>query len=617
MTITLIILAVASVLFVQGRIGSDLIALSTLLALMLFGILTPDEALSGFSNPIVIMMISVFIVGGAVFRTGLARMISQKILKLAGNSETKLFLLIMLVTSVIGAFVSNTGTVAVMMPIVISLTAAANTSPSRFLMPLAFASTLGGMLTLIGTTPNLIINSALIKEGYGSLNFFTFFPVGVVCVVLGTAVLLLLSKWFLSKKVEEDDDASRNLSLRELADKYHLKQSEFRARVLNDSPMVGKTLKELALSQNFGVSIIEIRRKHRERHVFDRTVEQIIPKSDTEIIPLDVISFVGPEEKIHELAEDFHLEIIDDTDPSSNPRYKYKFDAFGIAEVVILSMSKLVGQTVGDSGFREQYGINILGIQRQKETMLQDIKDKKIQAGDCLLVQGEWNDIARLGEGHDEWVVVGQPMDAASREPLEHKAATAAIIVILMIAVMAFNILPPVTAVLLAALCLVFFGCFRNAEEAYKTISWPGVVLVAAMLPVSVAIEKTGAAALASKALIDLVGDMGPYALLAGIYAATSFVTMFLSNTATAALCVPIAMQAALNLNLSPYPFLFAVATAASMSLASPFSTPPNVLVMSPGRYSFMDYVKVGGPLQVILGIVMVFFLPLLFPFAK
>ena len=616
MITTLIILAVAAFLFVQGKIRADIVGICTLLALILTGILTPNEALAGFSNSIVMMTVAVLIVGGAVMRTGLADIISRRILKLAGENQTKLFVLIMLVTAGIGAFVSNTGTVAVMMPIVVSLAARANSSPSRFLMPLAFASTMGGMLTLIGTTPNMIISSALEESGRPALHFFAFLPIGLICVIVGTIVLIPLSKLLIKKKDGGESDAHSTISLRELADKYQLKQSEHRVRVRAESPLAGKSLKDLALQDKYGVSLVEIRRRVKERHAFARPVEQIVPGPDTVILARDTFSFVIDEGKMDEFLTANALDHIDENDPLSHPEKKYTFDGFGIAEVVILAGSRLVDRTAAESGFSKNYGLRILGIQRKGKPVLQGIRDMKVLPGDSLLVQGDWKKIAKLGEERTEWVVVGQPLEAASRETLDHKAPIAAGIVLLMIAAMAFGVLQPVVAVMLAALALIFTGCFRTVEEAYKSISWQSVVLIASMLPAATALEKTGAAAAAAQAITGAVGDAGPYALLAALYGLGSFVTLFVSNTAAGALCTPIAMQSALGMGLSPYPFLFAVATSASMSLAVPFSTPPNVLVMTPGRYTFMDYVKVGGPLQLLFGVVMVFALPLLFPFA-
>jgi len=620
MFVTLCVLAAAAFFFVQGKIRSDLVALSALLLLMLTGILTPEEALSGFSNSIVIVLVGVFIVGGAVFRTGLAKMISRKILALAGRSETKLFFLIMMVTSGIGAFVSNTGTVAVMLPIVVSLSVAARTSPSRFLMPLAFASSMGGMLTLIGTTPNLIINNALIETSHGALHFFSFFPVGVVCVTLGTVSLALLSKWLLTCRANGERKKSVSaISLRDLADKYSLMQNVYRARVEDTSPLAGETLRNLELPRQYGVSVVEIRRKAGEQGFFERQVRQIVPGPDTTLFSGDLVSFIGNFADIHELARKNSLALLDAQEARNAAQFEdeFRFDTLGIAELVILSTSNLLNQQVKDAGLREKYSVSVLGMQRRGETLLLNVTNEKIRAGDSLLVKGEWGNIARLEDEVSEWVVVGQPLAAASQETLDHKAPLAAVIAVLMIVSMACNALPAATAVMLAALCLVFTGCFRNVEEAYKTINWESTVLVAAMLPVSLAIEKTGISTLVSAALVDGVGSMGPYALMAAIYAATSITTLFISNTATALLFTPIALQASQTLSLAPHPFLFAVAVAASMCFASPFSTPPNVLVMSPGRYVFMDYVKVGVPLQMLFGIVMVFILPIIFPFGQ
>lgn len=618
MVTTLIILAVAAALFIQGKIRADLVGMSALLALLLFDVLTPQEALSGFSSTITMMMVGVFIVGGAVSRTGLAKKISGKILSLAGTSETRLFILVMVATAAIGAFVSNTGTVAIMMPIVISLAAGADTNPSRFLMPLAFASTMGGMLTLIGTTPNMIISGALENAGLGPLHFFSFMPIGVACVTVGTAFLLFASKWLLKTGGDNADGAaSPDRTLAELADKYRIRQEERRARILPGSPLIGKKLGEVAMFRELHVSLVEIWRKKKRHKPFERPVEQLMPDSNTELHEQDTFSFLISEEDTRKFVETAKLELLDATDPPSNSERKYTFEGFGIAELVILSASRLVDRRVRDAELRENYGLRVLGVRRKSETILRNIADIKIQAGDALLVQGRWKDLDRLEREHNEWVLVGKPQDAASRETLDHKAPLTAIIVVLMIIAMAGDILAPVTAVMLAALALIFTGCFRNVEEAYKTISWQSVVLVASMLPAAIALEKTGAAAVASKGLIEMVGACGPYALLAVVYAVTSVVTLFVSNTAAGALCTPVAMQAAVNTGFSPYPFLFAVATAASMSLAFPFSTPPNVLVMAPGRYTFMDYVKVGGPLQVIFGLTMVFLLPILWPFVK
>jgi len=621
MGITLIVLAISAIFFVNGKIRSDLVALLALISLILFNILTPSEALSGFSSPIVIMMIGLFVVGGGVFQTGLAKMISSKIMSLAGNSQTKLFLLLMLVTSGIGAFVSNTGTVALMLPIVVSLAMSSNTHPGRFLMPLAFASSMGGMMTLIGTPPNLVINNALIEAGHEGLSFFSFLPVGIICVTLGTLLLAPLSKLFLSKGDKEKNTTEKGgKSLKDLANEYQLAQNLFRVRVKTDSLLVNKTLQELGITQRYNVSILEVRRKSNSQNPFLKTINQKVAGPETVIKENDVLYILGAFESVQKFIEENKLNWIDTHQPEESKSAfsgKLMFDEIGIAEVVLMSNSKLVNQTIKNSGFREKYNINILGIQRHKEYILQNLKDEKMQAGDALLVQGEWNNIARLNEEQSEWVVVGQPLAEASKVTLDYKAPLAAVIMVLMVVCMAFDSIPvaPVTAVMSAAVLMVLTGCFRNVEEAYKTINWQTIVLIGAMLPMSLALEKTGAATMISNGFVNGLGDFGPTVLLAGIYFGTSLLTLFISNTATAVLFTPIAFYVATKMGVSPYPFLFAVTVGASMCFASPFSTPPNALVMSAGRYTFMDYIKVGLPLQIIMGIVMVLVLPLIFPF--
>ena len=616
MYITLFILVVATVFFVTGKIRSDLVALCALILLMLFKILTPAEALSGFSNSIVIMMIGLFVVGGGVFRTGLANVISRKILNLAGNNQTKLFILVMLVTSAIGGFVSNTGTVALMLPIVVSLAMAANTNPSRFLMPLAFASSMGGMMTLIGTPPNLVIDSTLRESGFAGLSFFSFLPVGLICIMLGIFALGPLSKIFLIKK-DGTDNAKKSKSPKDLANEYQLAHSLFRVRSIPGSKLTGKKLQELEIPKRYGINVLEIRRRANSPNPFLKTISQKLAGPETVIEGNDVLYVSGSFEQVRLFASENKADIIDMHELEETPTFSgtLRFDEIGIAEVVVLSNSRLVNQPVSKSGFREKYKVNILGIQRQKHYILQDLKDEKIQSGDVLLVQGEWSDIARLTEELSEWVVIGQPLAEASKITLDHKAPLAAALMVGMVVLMVFDIVPAVAAVLIAAVGMILTGCFRNVEEAYKTISWESIVLIGAMLPMSLAIEKTGAAAAITKGLVEGLGSFGPMVLMAGIYFATSLLTLFISNTATAVLFAPIALHSAVAIGVSPYPFLFAVTVAASMCFASPFSTPPNAMVMSAGRYTFMDYVKVGLPLQILFGIVMIIILPLLWPF--
>ena len=636
MTITLIILVITVAMFIWGRVRADIVALTALAALLVLGILTPAEALAGFSSPIVIMMIGLFVVGGAIMQTGLAKLTGNKLMALSRGNETITFLLVMLVTSFIGAFVSNTGTVALMMPIIMSIAAGSGMQSSRFLMPLAFAGSLGGMLTLIGTPPNLVIDEVLTAAGYQPLAFFSFFPVGIIVIAIGIIVLMPLSKIFLSKS--QGNKKKKNAkSLDDLVDEYRLldnlhryivpssRTSAARDENGNQLDIVGKTLKELSIQKKYGVSIIEIRNEKKSRLGLVKDVNQNMAKSSSTIQVHDTLYIIGDEQKMQRFAQDYGLRKMKDV--------KIDFYDLGLTEIVVMPTSNFAGLRIGEANLRKRFGINVLGVKRggssssssssseggrgSNEYITDNLIAAKLHVGDMLLVQGEWTNLAHLTADTTNWVVLDQPEKTADKVLLDYKAPVAAAIMLLMIAMMVFNFIPvaPVTAVIIAGLLTVFAGCFRNVEAAYKTINWESIVLIAAMMPMSTALEKTGASALVSQGLVDSLGAMGPTALLAGIYFTTSLMTMFISNTATAVLMAPIALVAAQQVGVSPYSFLFAVTLGASMCFASPFSTPPNALVMKAGGYTFMDYVKVGLPLQIIIGVVMTFVLPLLFEY--
>lgn len=620
MTTTLIILVITVALFIWGRVRADIVALTALAALLVLGILTPAEALAGFSSPIVIMMIGLFVVGGAIMQTGLAKLTGNKLMALSRGNETVTFLLVMLVTSFIGAFVSNTGTVALMMPIIMSIAAGSGMQSSRFLMPLAFAGSLGGMLTLIGTPPNLVIDEVLTESGYQPLAFFSFFPVGIIVIAIGIIVLMPLSKIFLSKK-QNGKKKKQGKSLDDLVDEYQLLDNLHRyivpsrrsSAALDENgelmDIVGKTLKDLCIQKKYGVSIIEIRNEKKSRLGLVKDVSQNMAKSSSTIQVHDTLYIIGKEEKINRFARDYGLRKMKDV--------KIDFYDLGLTEIVVMPTSNFAGLRIGDANLRKRFGINVLGVKRGDEYITDNLIATKLHVGDMLLVQGEWTNLAHLATDTSNWVVIDQPEKTADKVLLDYKAPVAAAIMLLMIAMMVFDFIPvaPVTSVIIAGLLTVFTGCFRNVEAAYKTINWESIVLIAAMMPMSTALEKTGASALVSQGLVESLGSMGPTALLAGIYFTTSLMTMFISNTATAVLMAPIALVAARQVGVSPYSFLFAVTLGASMCFASPFSTPPNALVMKAGGYTFMDYVKVGLPLQIIIGVVMTFVLPLLFPY--
>jgi di/tricarboxylate transporter len=617
MWMTLCLLALASALFISGKVRSDIVAVGVLIVLLVTGILTPSEALSGFSSSVVIMMIGLFVVGGGIFQTGLAKMASNKLLQLAGTKETSLLIMVMLVTVVLGAFVSNTGTVAVLMPIVISLATKAGTHPGRLLMPVAFASSLGGTLTLIGTPPNLIIQDTLTASGFGRISFFSFTPIGLVCVVTGIAAMLWLRR-FLPRNEEGSMHESDSLSSHELVRRYQMIHNLFRVQVNTDSPLVVKKLSELEIPARFEVNVIEIRRKLSLKNQFLKTVDQEVAGPETVVQEGDVLYVYGPYKQVRLFAETCGLTMLDrqvEERPSQESEGRsYVTDEVGVAELMLTPYSRLNDLPVSRSGFREKYRVNILGIKRKEQYLLHNLKDVTMRDDDIIFIQGKWSDIALLASDQEDVVVIGQPLEESRKVTMDRKAPIAAGVMLLMIILLVTELVPAVAAIMISACLMVLLGCVRNMEEAYKTVNWGSVVLIGGMIPMSIAIEKTGAAGLLSEGLVGSLGSYGPMALLAGIYFATSALTLFLSNTTCAVLLSPIALSTAMRMDLSPYPFLFAVAIGAGMCFAVPFSTPPNAMVMAAGRYKFMHYVKVGLPLQIMIGIVMLIAIPLLWP---
>lgn len=613
MILTIITLCLAAAGFVWGRVRADIVALIALIVLTVGGVLTTQEALSGFSNSIVIMMVGLFIVGGAIFNTGLAKMLGARLAHLGGGSQTRLFLVVVLATGLIGAFVSNTGTVALMLPIVVSMAAAAGYSPSRFLMPLAFASSMGGMLTLIGTPPNLVIAEVWEETGGNPLTMFSFLPTGLICLAVGTIVLIPLSRWLEKKKSGGPADDMRTRTLDRIVEEYNLNHDLWRVHVPASSPIAGLSLGALALRGNYGLEVLELRMgEGRNGMRLLRNVSQEAPTATSTIDPGDVIFLRGSRESVDRFVADYGLVMADN---ESDARKNLQFYDIGLAEILLLSGSTILKETLGHLDFRKRFNVNVLGVRRNGKYITDNLRNLVIRQDDVLLVQGTWQSIGQLSNAPDNWVVIGQPEAEASKVTLDYKAPLAALIMLAMVIALVFDVVPAVISVLIASIAMILTGCFRSVADAYKTINWESVVLIAAMMPMSFALEKTGISSLVSSTIVNLVGGLGPHWILAGVYLTTSVLSLFISNTATAVLLAPIAVQAAVSASVSPLPMLFAVTFGASLCFISPFATPPNALVMNAGQYSFMDYVKVGAPLQIILGIIMIFIIPLFFPF--
>ena len=604
----LIILIITAGLLVWGRIRSDVVALCSMVALVLSGVITPEEGLAGFSNSVVIMIAGIFIVGGAITQTGLARLISNKVLSLARESELRLFYLVILVTIIVGLFVSNTGTVAILMPIVVTIASQSGVDARRLLMPMAFACSISGMMTLIGTPPTLIVHNSLIESGHEGLHFFTTLPVGLVILLICGTLLRPLSK-LLARSGETAMDTKRmRKSPEQLSRQYNLLEDLYRLRIEEGSFLRKKTLAELDLTGRFHCSVIGVKGVHLGARA-------TVPTAETMLHRGFVLHVSGAYEDVQKLAEEACLTFLDDEQEGQRTfSGRLSFSEYGLAEVVVKHGSRLVGRRISDTGLRRTYGISVVGLQRNRSYITHRLSRATLQEGDMLLVQGTWEDIERLGGQEADLILLGEPATEASKAIISERGPVAAVIIFLMILAMIFDWLPPVMAVLVADILLILTRCFRSVKDAIGTISWESVILFAAMIPLATAMDNTGLSTMISGGIVSGLGTYGPYAVLAGIILGTQLLTTFISNTATAVLFAPIALQAASALGVSPVPFMIGVSVAASMCFMSPFATPPNAMVMSVGKYSFMDYVRVGLPLQVIVIAAMVWLLPLFYP---
>lgn len=612
LTLTFIILALTIVLFTTNRLRGDLVALMALLAFVILDILTPSEALAGFANSVVIMIAGLFVVGAGILRTGLAGMAGNLLLKWSGDSELRLFILLLVIVATVGAFMSNTGTVALMLPIVVSIALSIKVSPSKFLMPLSYIASMSGLMTLIASPTNLIASQTLVDHGFEKLGFFTITPIGIIATVTVIVYLVLVRNTLLpNEENRSQSSAGYKLSPKKIAKEYDLHDKLFRVVVAEDSSIVDKKLADLKLPLNYHIYIMKIKRGAQDGINLRPMTYQELAGPTSVIYASDELYVQGHADDVERFATDFTLQV----QPFEDNAEELVSKKIGVAEVLLTPQSRLIGESVSKIGFREKYNLNILGINRKGDYLLKNMAEQRLRFGDAILVQGTWDEIELLSRETQDVVVVGQPREQAGTVAASGKAPIAGAIMLLMIGLMVFEVFDAVIAVLIGAVLMIITGCLRNMDDAYSKMNFESIVLVAAMLPMATALEKTGGMTILAEGIISVLGDFGPYGVLMGIYLLTVIFGQFVSNTATAVLFAPIAITAALAMDANPYTFMIAVATAASMAFATPIASPTNSLVLTAGGYKFIDFVKVGVPLQIIMFIVMMIAVPLLFPF--
>jgi len=597
------VVVVAAALMASNRVRFDIVALMVVMALMLNGILTVREALAGFGSSVVILVAGLLVIGEMLARTGVARAVGDWILKYGGGNETRLLILIMVGAGALGAVMSSTAVVAIFIPIVLRIAAETNLNSSRMLMPMSYAALISGMMTLIATTPNIVVHEELKGAGFDGFGFFSFLPVGVAVLAVAIVYMLLIGRRMLSNQKDEAAKGGARRSIIELWEDFRTGEDVARLRIDNGCPFISKTIAETQLFRRERVRIIGVGRQTGG----DERVSA--PAPNLELRLGDVLVVVARPEDIDRLIKSQSLTRLPRT---VRERQRWLWEMGG-ARVLIHPESRLIGKSVREAQFRSNYGLHVLGLRRNKEP-LADPEDEKLRSGDSVFVVGPWSRIRQLQERPHDFVVTELPSEMIDIVPSYRRMPVALGILTVMVALTVFDVVPLVSAVLLASLAAVFTRCL-TMEDAYRAIHWSSLVLVAGMLPLADALQKSGGSQLVVEALMSMMGDAGPYAMLTMLFFLTAGLGLVLSNTASAVLVAPIAIYTASVLGVSPYPFAVAVLIAASAAYSTPVSTPVVTLVVEPGRYKFTDFLKLGIPLLLLTYVVTLFVAPLVFPF--
>ncbi len=610
--ITVLILLVTIGLFVWDRLPLSVVAFLSVFGLLITELITPDEALAGLSNSAVFIVGGMFVVGAGIAQTGVASALGVRLGRIAGTNEIRMTLLVMGVITLISAFMSSTGATAILLPVVVSLAVGAQISPSKLMLPLAYGALIGGMMTLIGTPPNIVVSDFLADQGYEPFGFFAFTPMGIIIWVIAVAYMLTVGRWLTPERVPPGANAvpidDTMLTLADLTQPYAVQDRAFALYVSSAALLSGHSPRSANIRERYHVDLLGMQVQGGELNRPAR-VEPITPET---IIPANTVLYAwGERAAVEQLATEQALRMR----PLHEDDLAIISNSTGLIEILLTPRSSLIGRSLAQIRFRERYGLNVLRILRLGKP-LNSIVHTPLQFGDTLLAEGSWERVELLRNEKRDVVVVaktnpGDP-DVAS-DKLTLKGWTAVAILGVMVAMMITGIVPIITAVLFAALAMLLTNCL-TIEDAYRAMSWESIFVIAGMIPLATALENTGAIQLLSESMVRNLGPCGPAAIMAGIFLVTVVLSQFASNTAITILMAPVAFKAAVSLGVNPATFLMTIAVATSVAFATPTGSPVNVLVMGPGGFRFTDFARVGVPLQIIILVVTVLVLPLLFP---
>ncbi len=586
------LLVLAALLFITEWLRADLVALLLLVVLGATNILTSQETLSGFSRSAVITILAIFILTAGLSKTGATRALGRRLIRWSGKSETSLVVVLMAASAFLSLFMNNIAAASVLLPVAIGASRERQVSSSKLMMPLAFGSILGGMATLF-TTANILVSAALRDAGYVAFGLLDFAPIGVPVTLVGIVYMLWIGRRWLPNRAPNELERLMASGQNGLANAYNLGERWFQATVLAESELIGMTLTEAGLGRDLGVNIVAIMRNHQTR----------LAPLPTERFQLgDVLVLQARAEQIDALTV-HGLRV----QPAPLQQELLISDASSLFEVVPAPRSRAIGKTLRELHWREKFGMNVVAIWRDGRARRVGVGDLPIQFGDALLVLGAL-DRVRMLQAENDFIVATDRVEEGLRT---RKMPYAIAIMAGTILVASTGWLPTAEAMLAGALLMVLIGAL-TMDEAYQAIEWRSIFLIAGMLPLGLALSKTGVAAAIGNSLVNVLGGWGALAVVGGLLIITTLLTQVMSGQATAVILAPIAIQAAQTVHADPRAFALAVAYGCSLAFLTPLSHPSNILVMGPGGYKFMDYVRVGSLLTVILIVLILALLALL-----
>ncbi|MBN6365040.1 SLC13 family permease, partial [Providencia rettgeri] len=599
----LTLLLIAIVLFTTNKIRMDVVALLVIVAFVLSDTLTLEQATAGFADPNVLLIAALFVIGDGLVRTGIAYQMGDWLVRVAGSSESKMLVFLMLTVAGLGAFMSSTGVVAIFIPVVLSVASRMKTSPSRLMMPLGFAGLISGMMTLVATPPNMVVNSELVREGIKGFQFFSITPIGILILLAGIAYMWLTRRWLGSNEPDKLPERYRR-TFRDLIRDYKLTGRARRLAIRKGSPLIGHTLDELHLRSRYEANVVGIERWRKFRRVM------VSATGGTELRERDVllVDISVSDDDLRQFCSEQLLEPM----ILRGDYFSDQSRDVGMAEVSMNPDSELLGKSLRDIKFRTRYGLNVVGIRRDGKALDGKLVDEPLRLGDILLVIGDWKLIRILSTKPRNFIVLNLAAEVEAVAPAASQAPHALFCLALMVAMMVTNEIPNFIAALIACLLMGKFRCI-DMESAYKSIHWPSIILIVGMMPFALALQETGGIALAVDALMKVAGGLGPHVMLLCLFILCATIGLFISNTATAVLMAPIAIAAARQMEVSPLPFAMIVGIAASAAFMTPVSSPVNTLVLGPGGYKFADFLKIGVPFTIIVMLISILVVPVLF----